>query len=144
MMVAGESGLCRWMCGSGTIAPGDVDGFVAHIRATRPRRGLVMIDFVHSISTPSAADRRLIAEAVREVLSSSPDIAGHALVSNSSVARGVMTAINWMAKTPFPESTFATPALGLAWAAQLSPTIDPGAILADLHEQVPGFASLRW
>ena len=135
--------MCRWMFGS-AVAPGDVDGFVAHIRATRPRRGLVMIDFVHSISKPSAADRRLIAEAVREVLSSSPDIAGHALISNSAVARGAMTAINWMAKTPFPETTFATPGEGLTWAAHISPTIDPVGMMAVLEERVPGFASLRW
>jgi len=144
MIVVGETGLCRWMCGSGTIAPGEVDIFVAHIRGTRPRPGLVMVDLVHDISTPSAADRRHIAEAVRTVLSTSPDIAGHALISNSAVARGVMTAINWVAKTPFPEGTFSTPADGLAWAAQRSPTIDPAAMLAVLHEQVPGFASLRW
>lgn len=144
MIVVGETGLARWSCGRGTVSPGDVDVFVRHIRETRPRPGLVMVDLMHDISTPSASERRQIADAVRDTLTGIKIIAGHVVVTNSPVARGVLTAVNWIVKTPFPETTSSTPAAGLAWARAQSPALDVDAVLAEINAQVPWWSGLRW
>jgi hypothetical protein len=143
MIVVGETGLCRWSCVRGELGPGDIATFVGHIRGTRARPGLVMVDIAHDITAPRAAERRDIADAVRDCLAGTTGIAGHVLVSNSAVARGVLTAINWVVKTPFPEHVASSPEAGLAWAKQQSPELDVDATLQAIARQVPWFATLR-
>jgi hypothetical protein len=137
MIVVGETGLVRWSCVRGELGPGDLEAFVGHIRGTRTRRGLVMFDVTHDISAPTAAERREIADAVRDCLAGTTGIAGHVVVSNSAVARGVLTAVNWMVKTPFPEHVASSPEAGLAWAKKHSPEVDADGLLQALARLVP-------
>lgn len=140
--MVGEVGLCRWSVGQGDVS-GDVDAFVLHIRQTVPRPGLVLLDIMHSISAPSASDRRRLAEAVRDTFGSR-GVAAHAVASDSFIARGVMAAIRWVAPTPFPEAVFRSPAMALAWAKQQSPALDVPGVVAALRLAVPGFEDLRF
>lgn len=140
MLTVGEVGLCRWSVGQGDVS-GDVDAFVFHLRSTKPRDGLVLLDIMHDISAPSASDRRRLAEAVRDTFGSN-GVAAHAVATNSFIARGVMAAVRWVAPTPFPEGVFRTPVAALAWAVERSPRLDVGAVLADLRSAVPGFDRL--
>lgn len=144
MIVVGETGLCRWSCVRGELGPGDLATFVGHIRGTRTRPGLVMVDITHDISPPTAAERRDIADAVRDCLAGTTGIAGHVVVSNSAVARGVLTAVNWMVKTPFPEHVASSPEAGLAWARKHSPELDVDATMKAIAREVPWFSALRW
>jgi hypothetical protein len=144
MIVVGETGLVRWSCVRGELGPGDLEAFVGHIRGTRTRPGLVMVDITHDISAPTAAHRREIADAVRDCLAGTTGIAGHVVVSNSAVARGVLTAVNWMVKTPFPECVASSPEAGFAWAKKHSPDLDVDVVLKTIARQVPWFSALRW
>jgi len=144
MIVVGETGLIRWSCVRGDLGPDDIDAFVGHLRGTRSRPGLIMFDITHDISPPTAPERRDIADAVRDTLASTSGIAGHVVVSNSAVARGVLTAINWMVKTPFPEHVASSPTAGLVWAKQQSPELDVDAFQEAVAHEVPWYAALRW
>ena len=142
MMALGETGLVRWAVGRDVVYEDVLDRYIAHLR--RPRaRGLVLLDIIHGASTPDAERRRAVAAAVREIARSG-EIVGHVVVTNSSVARGVLAAINWFADPGFPEVVVATPAEGLARARLMSPGVDPDAVLAALQAEVPWFSALRW
>ena len=145
MIVTGETSLCRWAFGQGPVERGDIDAFVAHIRGTVDRPGLVLVDILHNLTpAPAATDRRRIADAVNDVLVPCTAITGHAVVLNSAIALGAVTAMNWAVKTPFPEATFSSPERALAWARSRSPALDESAVLAAWRAQIPGFAALQW
>lgn len=141
-MGLGETGLVRWACGHRVVFEDEVDRYVTHLLRPRPR-GLVLLDVMHDVGSPDAQRRRLVADAVREV-AAGDEVYGHVVVTNSAVVRGTLAAINWFAKASFPEVVVATPAEGLARAKLMSPTVDPDAVIAALHAEVPWFSGLRW
>ena len=141
---SGEHGGCAWSLTLGPVVAGDLDQFVAYIarfgRAIRP--GYVVLDLVHSIAMPSSLERQRITDA----LAATPNkelLAGHALVTNSSAARGVLTAINWFVDRPFPERVFAQPAEAARWLATLSPALDSAELLRAVARESP-LRGLRW
>lgn len=108
MFASGDVGVCRWAFFRGPATDAMVESLVTHIRATRPREGTVLIDIAHDITLPGAVQRTRIAEAVKEAITSHKRvIAGHAVVTNSSVTRATMTAINWLVRPEFPEEILA-------------------------------------
>lgn len=145
MFASGDVGVCRWAFFRGATTDAMVDQLVAHIRASRPREGTVLIDIAYDITLPSALQRTRIAESVKDALGSHRRlISGHAVVTNSAVTRATMTAINWLVRPQFPEQIFSDPTSGLTWLKQLSPTVDLDATQAAIRAAVPGFSGLSW
>ena len=122
-----------------------VDALISHIRTSRLRPGLVMIDIAYEVSLPTALQRKQIADAVKETIASSGvGIEAHALVTSSTVARAALTAINWFVAPEFPERVFGDVPSALSWCRERSPRVDPEALLGEVRRAVPGFDGLRW
>lgn len=105
--------------------------------------GDVVIDLWHAPGGPSSVQR----DRFNSAFNASPSVRlvkAHAFVATSTLARGALTAINWVIKRPFEEKTFARPAEGIAWLHAQQPAVDVAALERALQEQVPGFAALRW
>lgn len=142
---SGRVGVCGWCCMVGTLTDADVDGFVGHIQdfGSRLVTGALVLDIAHDISLPTALQRKRIIDAV-DSIPSKDRLGGHAVVTNSSVAGGVLKVVNWFVKTSFPEKVFDSPADGIAWLAEMNPRLDVKALREALHANVPGFGALRW
>ena len=105
--------------------------------------GDIVLDLWFDAGMPSSKNRaRFTSEFTRSVITQR--VQAHALVTNSTLSRGVLTAINWVIKRPFQERVFAQPADGLAWIGSLKPDLDIGALRRDIEMAVPGFTSLHW
>lgn len=145
MFASGEVGVCRWAFFRGATTDDMVAQLVAHVRATRPREGSVLIDIAYDVTLPSALQRTRIAEAVKDALGSHRrSIAGHALVTNSGVTRAALTAINWLVRPQFPEQVFGDPSTGFEWLKEVSPGVDIEATQAAIRGAVPGYEKLAW
>ncbi len=141
MIVVGETGLVRWSVAKGPTSAGDIDVFVEHLRTARSHPGLVLLDISQNITAPSSASRRAISDAVLEHVNKGTLLAGHAVVSDSFVARGIMIAVAWLTNTPspWPEQIFSDPATALAWAKELSPGVDVDAVHDAWRREVPWY-----
>lgn len=144
---AGEVGqLCRWSVLIGKYSDHDIEGFLANIEAigaaTTP--GYVVLDIVHGISMPTPLQRQRVAEAVDAAAKRTRVLTAHALATNSTAARGVLTVVNWFVKRSFEEKVFGAPRDAVAWLRTCSHKVDPEAVLADIARNVPGFGGLRW
>lgn len=145
MFQSGEVGLCRWTFLQGAITDAMAQSFAHFIRETRPRDGVIVIDISHSITFPTALQRKWIADAVKETQARFPvTISGHAVVTNSSIARATLTAINWVASPAYPEQVFSDVNSALVWACKTSPQIDEERVRASMREAITGFDALRW
>lgn len=145
MFTSGEVGLCRWTFLQGTVTDAMAESFARFIRETRPREGVVVIDISHGITFPTALQRKCIADAVKETEARfSTTISGHAVVTNSSVARATLTAINWVARPAYPEQVFSDVPSALAWAQRVSPSVDVDATRESMRRAINGFDTLRW
>ncbi|MFT3776213.1 MAG: hypothetical protein QM820_63525 [Minicystis sp.] len=103
-----------------------------------------MLDLVHGITAPNATQRKAVATAVAEV-PRKERILGHAVVTNSAIARGVLIATNWLVTSrPFPEKVFDEPRAALEWLRSRDPAVSLDAVLATVAKEVPTFTSLRW
>ena len=72
---------------------------------------------VRASSKPSMQERGLIAAFLRQLREGDSDVGGFAVVSTSKTARGVMLALNWLARRPYPIEPFADIDSAIAWAA---------------------------
>lgn len=139
-------GICRWSVVIGKVQDAEIDAFVANIdaiaHATTP--GFVVLDICHGISLPTPLQRQRIAEAVGAATKRTRVLTAHALVTNSSAARGVLTTVNWFIQRNFDEKVFKGPSEALTWLATLSNKLDPDAVLADITRKAPPFTTLKW
>lgn len=142
---SGRVGRCFWSCIQGDITDADVAAFVGGIQrigeSALPE--LVVLDITHGINRPNAMHRKRITDAV-QVLPNKERIRGHAVVADSSVARGVLTIVNWFVKPVFPERVFENPNAALAWLKEHDATLDEVRVLEDVGETVASFQKLRW
>ncbi len=141
----GLTGSCRWTCLIGDISIEDQAGFLENLRTTIALAvpGQLILDILHGVSMPNAVQRKQIAD----VIASAPNlelVAGHAFVSNSSVGRGVLTAINWFLPAKFEEEIFSNPESARVWLMTRDPALDGTSLLRDIARAVPGFDELRW
>jgi hypothetical protein len=139
----GDVGLCHWAFASGRMTDRDIDAFVEHIESIVTVTGTVVLEMAHSITVPTPLQRQKITNAVQGIPGKRL-LAGHAVATNSMAARGVLTAVNWFVPRTFPEKVFGDPRSAAAWLAEMSPSIDPGRVLAQVAQAVPGFDALRW
>jgi hypothetical protein len=142
---SGRVGRCYWSCVVGRIDEETLNAFVRGIeRIGESNLGdLVVLDLAHGIDRPKPLHRQRITEAVQK-LPNKAHIRGHAVVANSSVARGVLTVVNWFVKPEFPEKVFRMPELALGWLKQHDSTLDPQRVLDDVRLRVPDYEKLRW
>ncbi|MEZ4231044.1 MAG: hypothetical protein R3B89_17850 [Polyangiaceae bacterium] len=131
---------------TGGFSDVDARDFAEGIRrmgALTRENDIVVLDVCYDIPLPKPMHRKLIADAVESIPDKS-HVAGHALVSNSTVAQGVLTAINWFVKPDFPEKVFGDPAAALAWLNAQLPSLSPRRVLDAISRDVPEFDRLRW
>ncbi len=142
---AGSRSGCHWQV---LVGPPDeaswtqlIDRLIGLADVVEP--GDIVLDLWFNAGMPSAQNR---ARFTREFAQSAitERVSAHVLVTNSSLSRGVLTAINWVIKRPFQERIFALPDDGLAWVATLKPDLDIGALRRDIETAVPGYTALRW
>jgi hypothetical protein len=143
MLHTGIFSSCAWSVLSGRIDDDDVAGFVRHLRGIRPEAGdTVVLDIAHSVSLPNPMQRKQLVDAVGSI-DAKRLILGHAVVTNTAVARGVLQVVNWFVTPVFPEKIFRAPGEAVDWLATRAPHLDRDGLLRDL-ERVPGFARLHW
>lgn len=122
-----------------------MQAFAENIRVVggRIQRPTAVLDLAYDVSMPNPMQRKLITEAVA-ALPRKDLIAGHAVVSNSTVARGVLAVVNWFTKPTFPERVFGEPKEAVEWLVDLQPDVSPAAVLSDIRKRVPEFPSMQW
>lgn len=142
---AGIHGVCHWCVAQGQLTDADVERFEAHVRmiAGSLQSGRVVLEIVHSVSLPNPMQRKRLVEAVQSVPSRHL-LRGHAVVTNTAIARGVLQVVNWFVAPDFPESVFSNPGDGVAWLVEQSSDVDGAALIAHIAENTPGFEQLRW
>ena len=89
-----------------------------------------------SAAPPARARQQLAAR----LASSEPylrAIAGSAMVFDSKLARGTLTAINWIARKPYPEKVFGHLDGALAWLSRLTPAFDARIVWKSIVDTVP-------
>ena len=102
------------------------DAFGAHLVACqkpfRASQSFCMLINMGNHPPLSAAHRKASAEAMKADMASYPGLlAGLAIVVHSKVARGVVTAISWLAKPPYPFAAFEKETDAIVWLrAQLA------------------------
>lgn len=128
----------------GEFSEADFDAYIDNVRGhSRAVGATVVFDVSHGIQTPTALQRKALTKAVAAI-ANKDHIVAHAVVTNSAIARGVLTAVNWFVQPPFLERVFDSPTTAAAWCAAHAPELDPAALVAHIEEHVPGFARLRW
>lgn len=144
-VVTGRTGACAWSVVQGNITEAKVALFTAYLRdvADKIVPGQVVLDIVQDVPMPTPVQRRQIVD----TLNGSPKlelVAGHALVINSMMGRGLLTAINWIVKPPFEEKLFADPMEALRWLQSRNDELCADDILSDIRSAVPEFDQFTW
>lgn len=141
----GMLGPCRWACVIGEFSDQDVEGFLSHLRDVVEHRvpGQLILDITHDVGMPTAVQRKQIAEIIGRATNLQL-VGGHAVVVNSAVVRGTLTAINWVVRPSFEEKVFGNPRDAVAWLAERNPALDGAALLQDIERAVPKLGNLRW
>lgn len=142
---SGHVGPCAWSVVQGALDDETIEGFLSYLRgvADDAAPGQLVLDMCHDLPMPTPVQRRRIIE----VLNGSKKldlVAGHALVVNSTIGRGLLTAINWVVTPRFEEKLFARPDQAFEWLAERNPAFDADALLAAVRAAHPGFDQLRW
>jgi hypothetical protein len=142
---AGFLGPCAWSVVEGELDQETMERFLSHLREVGENAvpGQLVLDMCHDLPMPTPVQRRRIVE----VLEGSPKldrVAGHALVINSTIGRGLLTAINWVVSPRFEEKLFARPERAFAWLVERNPDFDADALLEAVRAAHPGFDALSW
>lgn len=141
----GRVGNCFWAFNAGTVFPEDHQRLLEQVRlfcaAAAPRT--TVLHMLHDAPRPSAVERQELGAALNAAPSLT-HVLGHALVTNSALTRGALTAINWLLKAPIPQTTFATPDAGMEWLASLDPSLDVQALKAAILLACPESTRVIW
>lgn len=87
------------------------------------RSGEVILDMLYDVTMPTPVQRRRIGGVV-EGSSALQQTGGHAVVTNSTLGRSLMTAINWVVRPSFEERIFGCPQEALEWLREKNPGVD--------------------
>lgn len=93
------------------------EAYLTRMRSYPERRTrYVTLTDARGAGTPTAAQRKRAAEVMAEdqAISKRFNVA-NALVYESAILRGMITAITWITPPPVPMQSFATPRLALSW-----------------------------
>lgn len=145
-LVTGRRGPVHWTCLVGETSASTWDAYVDHLlRDLAPALapGAIVLDIWHGCGSPPVrvrdrfARQFLVTPEVRHVRA-------HAVVTDSAMTRGALTAINWVIKRPFEERVFGQPAGALTWLKELAPELDVAGLMADIEAASPVCRDLRW
>lgn len=136
----GRVGSCTWTYGHGKINPGEWDTFIAGLRRslTTEPRPITMLTVTHEAVPPNAAERKLLADLLRS--GAADRVLAHALVTDSALVRGVLTALDWLVKKPFKETAFADPREAVRWLAGFAPDLHVTEVVLGIRAVVPEHA----
>jgi hypothetical protein len=98
---------------------------------------LSLILFARQSDTPNAAMRRQIGEFMKSQKHLLKKVQANAMVLDSPLARGTLTAINWLIQKPFPEKTFKDGHAAMAWLAEHDANVDVDELVAGMQTHVP-------
>lgn len=76
----------------------------------------VTLTDARAVPAPSARQRRMASDVIaREEARTKRFVVANAVVVDSALLRGALTAVHWVAPPPVPLDSFATPQLAYAW-----------------------------
>lgn len=98
---------------------------ITNAAAARREPFVLLIDTTSQVERPDALHRSVTAEAMTSFTTSYPGLMrGLAVVLRSKHERGVLTALDWLARPPYPLTSFDKMAEAKAWAScQLRETV---------------------
>lgn len=134
----GIDGNCVWSVMDGPIIQSEWDAYVANLRRA-VKLGVGYCDTVFNIvgkkSIPNAAQRKQVADLFAEFADVIAMVKGHAVVTDSKLALGVMTALGWVVKKPFKEKVFSDPNQAMDWLESLSTQFQRHELIAALRRE---------
>jgi len=133
---SGRVGNCLWSYAHDKASTSDWESYLAaHRRAlTTAPRPTTMLTVVYQASPPNAGERKMLADMVR---GSADAILAHAMVADTAIARGVLTALDWLVKKPFKESVFSDVREGVRWLTTFTPELRVTEIVLAIAAAVP-------
>lgn len=138
-MWIGRAGNCWWNYAAGTLTEEEWCLYVDQIREllTKHDGQGVLLSISNNSSAPSGQMRAQLAEVTKQNAAAFTHVGAHALTCTSTMVRGVLTAMNWLFKHPFPEQVFDKPSAALSWLAFQSPEFDRMATWTSVVRAVP-------
>lgn len=132
----GREGDVFWAYVHGDFTDEAFAGYLAALQAAfaPTDRPSAMFTVAHSPRMPSASHRKALAELAESELG--PRLQRHAIVSNSAIAQGVVTALSWLSRKPYEEKIFRTPTDAIAWLRERHPHVGEG-LWSDISARVP-------
>jgi Protein kinase domain len=91
----------------------------------------------HHADAPSAVQRKQLADFIDGNRSALERLDRFALVIDSMIHRGAITAIGWLVRKPFEERIFNSPLAALKWLTENHPELDAETVRASIAAQVP-------
>ena len=143
-MQTGRTSGCWWLWVEGQVTPEIHARIVATIQewasSTTPS---CMLFVARDTNSPTPQQRRELAEAVLSARRRD-HLRGFALVTDSPIIRGALTAVGWIVGPTMPYAAFATPADALVWLREHHDAVDPGAVRDEVRRAIPTAHALRW
>lgn len=93
--------------------------------------------FAHRAEAPRPVQRQQLADFIERKRSQLHRLDRFALVVDSALQRGALTAVNWLVKKPFEERIFNSPLAAIKWLTEKHPQPNPGAVRDSIIGQVP-------
>lgn len=131
----GKSGPCWWSYFTGTISKDDWDQYLQMCRelvAGVMNERSVVLAMAYRSTSPTAPQRGALADLLKQYEAQFQRLEAFALVSDSAIVRGTVTAINWLTHKPFPEKVFGDPREALDWLHGVEPGVRPQKVIADM------------
>jgi serine/threonine protein kinase len=100
-------------------------------------QGCTLACFAHCADAPSPLQRKQMADFIQEHRVELERLDRFALVIDSIVHRGAITAISWLVRKPFEERIFNSPISAIKWLTANRPELPPEAVRAAIVAQVP-------
>jgi hypothetical protein len=115
------------------------EAYLAHCRAmlesSAKRPALVCL--AHRADSPTAEQRRIIADFINKEGARLRSVVGFALVLDSPLHILALKAINWFARKPFQETVCGSPEAAALWLSELGAVIDSATFMSALRKSVP-------
>lgn len=135
----GLDGRVGWSYFGVKLTQDDWDRYVAHhlALANSGATRLSLMTIARAPNPPNAHMRRQISELIEEQSHILDRVNANAMVLDSALARGALTAINWISPKPFHEKTFKHFADAAVWLAAVDPMADVAALRQAIEAAVP-------
>jgi hypothetical protein len=135
----GTVGTTWWFYFTGPSTDDVWRAYVEHCRTmlehATDRPALVCV--CHHAESPSADQRRMLADFISAEAKRLSALVGFALVLDSPLHILALRAINWVVKKPFPETVCGSPSTAAMWLVERGATIDPHTLTRAFEAKVP-------